>query len=78
VADATAGMVFAARRNGLVEFQLGGIGTPRELAIDAATGDAWVTLVNPARVARISAAGKLLTLAAGFDQPLGLSLGAGP
>jgi hypothetical protein len=78
VADATAGMVFAARRNGSVEFQLGGIGTPRELAVDAATGDAWVTLVNPARVARISAAGKLLTLAAGFDQPLGLSLGAGP
>ena len=78
VADPTIGTVFAAHRDGSVEFQLAGLGAPREVTVDPATGDAWVALLNPGRVARISAAGKLLTTATGLDQPLNLSLGAGP
>jgi DNA-binding beta-propeller fold protein YncE len=78
VADASGGSVFAIHRDGSVEFQVGALGTPREIQVDPASGDAWVALLNPGRVARISASGQVLTMTSGFDQPAGLSLGAGP
>jgi DNA-binding beta-propeller fold protein YncE len=78
VADATGGSVFALHRNGSVEFQISGLATPREIQVDRASGEAWVTLLNPGRLARLSPTGKVLTVTGGFDQPAGLSIGAGP
>jgi len=78
VADASGGSVFALGRGGAVEFQVSALGAPREIQVDLRTGDAWVALLNPGRVARISATGQVLTMTGGFDQPAGLSIGAGP
>lgn len=78
VADPGGDQLFALHRDGSVEFQLPGLGAPRELALDLATGDAWVTLATSRQVARVSAAGKVLTLVGGFSQPAGISIGVAP
>jgi sugar lactone lactonase YvrE len=74
VADARAGQAVAVRRGGAIEFRVGGLVETREIAVDLATGDAWVTCPGMKSVARLSASGAILERLGGFDDPYGIAL----
>lgn len=77
VAEARAAQVVAVRRGGAIEFRVGGLGETREVAVDLATGDAWVTAPGIRALVRISASGAVLEKLTGFSDPYGIALDPG-
>jgi len=77
VADARAGQVVAVRRGGAIEFRVSGLVETREIAVDLATGEAWVTAPGIRALVRISPSGKVLERLAGFNDPYGIALDPG-
>jgi DNA-binding beta-propeller fold protein YncE len=77
VADSRAGQVVAVRRGGAIEFRVGGLAAMREIAVDLATGEAWVTAPGIRALVRISASGAVLERLTGFTDPYGIALDPG-
>jgi DNA-binding beta-propeller fold protein YncE len=72
VADPVASQVIAFRRDGTEEFRVHGLAGARDLAVELASGDAWVTMTGT--VARISPAGAVRTSARGLIAPAAVGL----
>src|SRR5262249_24423577 len=72
VADPVAGQVIALQARGVVEFRVGGLAGARDLAIDAGSGEAWVT--STGMVVRVSASGAVLATSIGLSSPTAIAL----
>lgn len=72
VTDVVASAAIAFRRDGSEEFRVTGLPGARDVAVEALTGEAWVT--TSTTVARISPAGVLLTTTRGLSSPVGIGL----
>lgn len=77
VADARAGQVVSIRRSGTIEFRVGGLVETREVTVDLATGDAWVTAPGIHAVVRVSISGEVRERLTGFSDPYGIALDPG-
>jgi hypothetical protein len=77
VADARGGQVVAVRRGGAIEFRVVGLVETRDIAVDLATGEAWVTAPGLHALVRISASGVILERLGGFSDPYGVALDPG-
>ena len=80
VADAAGDRVVALQRTSPItqEFSVRLPGEPREIALDLATGNAWVTLATAGAVAVVTPDGAVLRRVAGFGQPEGIAIGVSP
>lgn len=74
VADSFAGSLSVFDRFGDRVFAVGGLPEVREIGIDRATGEAWVTLPGSGQVVRLSADGAILGRVVGLAQPIDIAV----
>jgi DNA-binding beta-propeller fold protein YncE len=78
IADAVAGEVVAIDMDTrTVRFRVGGLGEPRDVAVDLERGDVWVVGRSAGRVYRFSATGTLLSQVGGLGEPYEVRLDRG-
>ena len=77
MADARAGQVVVMPRAGQVLHRIGGMTQARDLDVDLASGDAWVTVPGIRSVVRIAESGAVLARLGGFSDPYGIALDPG-
>jgi len=77
VADALGDQLVALHRDGSVEFRVPGMNGARDVSIDRPTGEAWAALTASGEVARVSAAGVVLRILGGFNEPSGIVVDPG-